>query len=160
MYRRIVMGLIAAALLAVVGPAAVPTRAQEKAEKAIPHVHGPHVACAKACAECTLHCDSCFHHCSRLILEGKKEHARTMYLCNDCATTCAAAAQIVSRNGPLSVTICESCAKACDICGEACEKVPSDEHMTACAKACRACAKACRDMIEHAGHQAKTKESR
>ena len=67
------------------------------------------------------------------------------------AEFCAAAAKIVSRQGPMASTICESCAKACDICGAACEKFPKDEHMTRCAKECRLCAKACRDMLKHAG---------
>jgi hypothetical protein len=158
MVRRIVMGLFGVALLALIGPAQGWTKEDVVIQKS-PHAHGPHTVCAKACAECTLHCDSCFAHCSHLVADGKKEHMSTMYLCNDCATTCAAAAQIVSRNGPLSATICESCAKACDTCGAACEKHPADEHMAACAKACRTCATACRDMIKHAGHAVETKRN-
>jgi hypothetical protein len=51
----------------------------------------------------------------------------------------------------MSGTICESCAKACDICGAACEKFPDDEHMKRCAQECRECAKACREMLKHVG---------
>ena len=120
------------------------------------HLHGPFSACAKACAQCMLACDSCHHHCERLVAEGKKDHVKTMRLCNDCGAICAVAAQLASRDGPLSVTLCDACAKACDTCGAACKKF-EDEHMQACAKACAACAKACRDMIEHAGHQGESK---
>jgi hypothetical protein len=154
MYRRILMGLLGAAVLAL---AAAPTQGQDKDKVAPPHAHGPHAICARACADCALHCDSCFHHCAHLVVEGKKDHAAAAVLCNDCATVCGAAAHIVGRHGPLSVTICESCAKSCDVCAESCEKFPSDEHMAACAKSCRACAKACREMITHVGHGAEKK---
>ncbi len=157
MYRRIGMGVLGLALLALVGPAGVPTRAEDAAEKAS-HAHGYFDVCAKACADCQLQCDSCHHHCAHLVAEGKKDHFATMRLCNDCAAVCAVSARIASGHGPLSVTICESCAKACDICGAACEKHPSDEHMVKCAKACRDCAKACRDMIQHAGHASTEKK--
>jgi hypothetical protein len=116
-------------------------------------MHAMH-KCAKACADCMLECDSCAHHCAKLVLKGEKKHARTMATCVDCGTVCGAAAQIVARHGPLAVTICESCAKSCDTCGKACREVgPDDDHMKRCAKACEDCAKACRDMIRHAGHE-------
>jgi hypothetical protein len=97
-------------------------------------------------------CEMCARHCADLVAAGRKEHLKTLGTCADCAEFCAAAARIVSRNGPMSVTICEACAKACDTCGAACEKFASDEHMRRCAQECRECAKACRDMIQHAGH--------
>ena len=128
--------------------ALVPARAGAKAE----HRHEMFEKCAKACFDCSRECASCFHHCAHLVADGKKEHAKTMHLCNDCGTICAAAGELAGRAGPLSATLCDACAKACDICGEACEKFPDDKHMTACAKACRDCAKACREMVKHAGH--------
>jgi hypothetical protein len=157
MVRRIVIASLAVILLALVGPAGISTRAEDAAVKP-PHAHSHFDVCAKACADCMLQCDSCQHHCAHLVAEGKKDHFNTLRLCGDCAAVCAAAARITSGHGPLSTTICDSCAKACDTCGAACEKFPSDEHMTSCAKACRACAKACRDMIEHAGHAPKEKK--
>jgi hypothetical protein len=156
MVRRIFVATLGVACLVLAGPIGASPRAEDNAVKA-PHAHSHFDVCAKACADCMLHCDSCHHHCAHLVAEGKKEHFNTMRLCSDCAAVCAAAARVTSGHGPLSVTICESCAKACDTCAAACEKTPSDEHMAACAKACRACAKACRDMIEHAGHNTKPK---
>jgi len=114
--------------------------------------HGQHEKCAKACADCALKCSSCSAHCTHLVLDGKKEHAKTMRLCQDCAAICATAAKVAGRVGPLAVTICESCAKCCDTCGKACEEHPGDKHMAECAKACKDCAKACREMIEHSKH--------
>ena len=36
--------------------------------------------CAKACADCQLHCDSCFHHCAELAAKGEAVQARTQAL--------------------------------------------------------------------------------
>jgi hypothetical protein len=155
MFRRTVLGLVGMAVLALVGLGGSATPAQEKvAKKEAPHEHGDTHKCAIACAQCMLACEACAHHCATLVIDGKKEHARTMGTCVDCGEYCGLAAKVVARQGPLAVTACEGCAKACDQCGTACEKHPEDEHMKACAKACRDCAKACRDMIEHAGHGA------
>src|SRR5262249_36238578 len=105
--------------------------------------------CAKACADCQRHCDWCFHHCAKLVENGKKEHAKSMNLCLDCGELCSTTARLTGRHSPLSGTVCDACAKACDVCAESCEKVSSDKHMAACAKSCRDCAKECREMIKH-----------
>ena len=105
-------------------------------------------ACAKACSDCQRQCDSCATHCGNQLAEGKKEHLMTLMTCQDCATVCAAAAQIVSRVGPFSEVICVSCADACSRCGKECQKFPADEHMKQCAEACRNCEKACREMAK------------
>ena len=109
----------------------------------------PFEQCAKACTDCLRECESCAHHCAHLVAAGKKDHLRTLGTCADCAELCTAAGKIVSRHGPLTGTICESCAKACAACAAECEKVAEDEHMKRCAKACRDCEKACRDMLDH-----------
>ena len=103
--------------------------------------------CAKACADCQIDCDSCFHHCAELIATGDKTYAKAMLLCVDCADLCATAARLVARQSPLCTLACEACAKACDECAAECEKFPSDKHLARCAQSCRACAKACREMI-------------
>lgn len=114
--------------------------------------HAKHFAdCAKACADCQLQCDMCFKHCLGLLTEGKKEHAKTVQTCADCAEFCKLAATLTARQSPFAATACEGCAKACDECAAACEKFPDDKHMSACAKSCRDCAKACREMVKHVG---------
>ncbi len=157
MSRRILLGAAGAAALALICLTGLDASAGGKAaggkgtgEKG--HHHGAFEKCAKACTECLRECESCAHHCAHLVAAGKKEHFKTLGTCIDCSDFCAAAARIVSRHGPMATTICESCAKACDTCGAACEKHMDDQHMTRCAKACRDCARECREMIKHAGH--------
>ena len=117
------------------------------------HPHGEHfAACAKACGDCQLHCDACFHHCATLLTAGSKDHAKSMHACVDCAECCKLAATLSARQSPFAAAACECCAKCNDECATACEKFPDDKHMAACAKACRECAKACRDMIKHLAH--------
>jgi hypothetical protein len=116
--------------------------------------HGSNMdQCATACAECMRACESCASHCAHMVASGDKEHLVTLGTCSDCGEICAAAAKIVSRQGPMAGTICEACAKACDTCCAACEKFPQDKHMNECAKACRDCAKACRNMLQHIGQE-------
>jgi hypothetical protein len=153
----ILLGLLAVGLFALSGYG---TAQDEKpAEKHNHEAHaGPSQHCAVACSTCMRECESCAHHCARLVAGGHKDHMRTLGTCSDCAEFCAAAAKIVSRHGPLANTMCESCAKACDSCGAACEKFSDDTHMQACAKACRDCAKACRTMIQETGQANATGE--
>jgi hypothetical protein len=123
-------------------------RAQDKA----PEHHEHFAACAKACADCQVSCDSCFHHCAALVAEGKKDHVKTMHTCVDCGECCKLAATLAARGSPFAKDACDCCAKCCDECAKACEKFPDDKHMAACAKSCRDCAKACREMIKHLAH--------
>jgi hypothetical protein len=137
---------------AAVAVTATQVRAEDKAEVK-DHPHNEHfAACAKACADCQQHCDMCFHHCATLLAEGKKEHAKTMHACVDCADCCKLAATLSARNSPFAKYACECCAKCNDECAAGCEKFPDDKHMAACAKSCRDCAKACREMIKHLAH--------
>jgi hypothetical protein len=108
-------------------------------------------ACSKACSDCQRECDSCGTHCAHLLSKGNQEHLATLMTCQDCATICAAASQIVARGGPFSATICDSCATACAECAKACAKNPDDRFMQACAEECRKCEKACRSMLKHTG---------
>lgn len=107
------------------------------------------LACAKACSDCQRACHSCSTHCSQLVAQGHKEHLETMMKCQDCATVCAAAAEIVARGGPFALLICDACSKACEQCAVACEKFPDDKQMKACAEECRRCEKACKEMLKH-----------
>jgi hypothetical protein len=84
-----------------------------------------------------------------MVAMGKKDNLEAIGTCTDCAEFCAAASRIVSRSGPMSATICESCAKACDICAAVCEQFDYDNQMRRCAEQCRNCAAACRDMLKH-----------
>ena len=143
-------GGVVALALGIVGLVAftVQGRTQEKKVDHMEH-NAMMQSCAKACSDCQRACDSCATHCAHLLTEGKKEHLKSLANCQDCATVCAAPAQIVSRGGPHSVLICESCVKSCDQCAKACEAFPDDKHMKACAEECRKCEKACKAMVKH-----------
>jgi hypothetical protein len=110
--------------------------------------HHHFMTCAKACSDCALQCDSCYHHCLHLLKEGKKEHERSMRLCVDCAEVCRLAATLSARESHLAVYACDGCAKSCDDCAALCETSKDDKHMADCARSCRDCAKACREMIK------------
>ena len=147
MDRRESLAALGAAAVGLTGLTSGQARAQD------PHAHDDHFsACAKACGECQLHCDACFHHCATLLAAGKKEHEKTMHACVDCAECCKLAATLSARNSPFAKAACECCAKCNDECATACEKFPDDKHMAMCAKSCRDCAKACREMIKHMTH--------
>jgi hypothetical protein len=106
------------------------------------------IVCAKACDDCARHCETCAAHCASLLVEGRKEHHRTLRLCLDCAAFCQAASSITAKDGPMSDLICKSCAEACKMCGDECDKHPADPIMKRCAEECHKCEKACRDMVK------------
>ena len=115
--------------------------------------HNEHfMQCAKACDDCGRTCDACSAHCLKLVAEGKKEHLKTLQLCQDCATACRASSSIVARQGPCSGMICTACADCCKMCAEACEKFTDDPTMKHCAEECRKCEKSCREMLKHLEH--------
>jgi hypothetical protein len=150
-------------VLSVCGVVAAGSGSMLADERAPEGKHAGHSRCAKACADCLLQCASCAHHCGHLVATGKdegKKHLMTAAICTDCADICAAAANMVGRQGPLANVICESCAKACDRCGDRCEKFTTDQHMQRCAKSCRDCAAACREMLKHLGHEHEAQSGR
>ena len=151
MKTRKVAGISVVALALAIGCVAVFAQQGQSQEKQGAHQehNAAMQACAKACSDCQRACDTGATHCAHLLGEGKAEHLATLMSCQDCATICGAASQIVARGGPDSVLICECCAKACDQCGSACEKSSGDKHMQACAEECRKCEKACQGMMKH-----------
>ena len=132
-------------------PKAEPVKADVKAEH--PEHDAMMMACAKACSVCQRMCDMCATHCSHMLAEGKKEHAKTLATCLDCSTICSAASQVVARGGPFSHMVCLACADCCAKCAKACEMHPDDKHMKMCAEECRKCEKACAEMVKHMGRK-------
>lgn len=114
-----------------------------------PHKHhGSH--CAEACAACANACSACVEHCLGEVASGRKAHAQTLKLCNDCGDLCSLAARVESRNGTLRRVICEACLKGCEQCAAECSQYKDQPHMVECAKACLVCAAACRESLGHA----------
>src|SRR5215471_893101 len=95
MSRRRTLASLAALTAVLALLARLPARADDKPAA---H-HEMHEKCAKACFDCSRECASCFHHCAHLVADGKKEHTKTMHLCNDCGTICAAAGELSARVG-------------------------------------------------------------
>jgi hypothetical protein len=149
MKTRIFGGIGATMLaLAIVSGAVLAQQGQTPGNKGdhIEH-HAMLQACAKACSDCQRSCDLCVTHCSHLLADSKKEYLTTLTNCQDCATVCTAAAQIMARGGPFSTTICTACVEACSFCAKECEKFPSDMQMKSCAEECRKCETVCKAMV-------------
>src|SRR5438105_5030422 len=98
MNRRMMLGMLMTASLVLAGGAGLNTYAGGKTKVKTSgedaHTHGHFMKCAKECADCQQQCDSCFHHCAKLVADGKKEHAKAMHLCVDCADLCATAGRL------------------------------------------------------------------
>ena len=88
-------------ILAIISVVALAPRGPTQEKTVVPMKHsGMMQACAKACSDCQRECDLCASHCAHLLAEDKKEHLTTLETCQDCATVCSAAAQIVAQRRP------------------------------------------------------------
>ena len=146
MCKQLVVPVVAFAVMPFLSSASA--REDDKATAAQEKQRAAFVACAQVCGECSVICNACAEHCTKLIANGHKEHLKTQQRCHDCATLCEAAASISARGGPFADLACNVCAEACKRCGDACEQFKSDPEMKRCAEECRKCEKACRDMIK------------
>jgi len=71
----------------------------------------------------------------------------------DCADICAATGQAASRRTGANTSVVrrliETCAEACRVCGEECERhAARHEHCRICAESCRTCDRACREAAQ------------
>jgi hypothetical protein len=106
----------------------------------------PLIACIEECYSCAQTCISCADAC---IAEGMVAELRQCIRLNlDCADVCGATGSLASRragsNQELLRSLIETCALACRVCAEECEKHASrHEHCKVCADECRTCEQAC-----------------
>jgi hypothetical protein len=112
------------------------------------------VRCIELCFDCTQACISCADAC--LGEEMVAELRQCIRLDLDCADICNATGSIASRrtgtNEAVLRRMIETCAEACRICAEECDKhAKRHEHCRICAEACRACERACRDAASSLG---------
>jgi len=142
MHRRECLSVLGATAAGLAAVSATSAQAQHSAQ-----LDKVHEECYDACAECAKSCDMMFHHCARLLAEGKKEHARPMHMAADCAEFCKLSATMIARHSPLMVHSCQACAEACKACASACSKFDSAE-MKACAETCKKCEESCREMVK------------
>jgi hypothetical protein len=116
-----------------------------------PHVRGSTndalIRCIEACYDCAQTCTVCADAC--LGEDMVKDLIQCIRLNLDCADVCAATGQIASRRtGTNELTIkhmIETCADACRLCGDECERHARMEHCRICAESCRRCEQACRE---------------
>src|SRR5436309_11477708 len=98
----VVLGLLAAALLAGGATLTAGGKAEAGGKKKVEIPAKAFDHCAKACGMCAGECERCSHHCLKMILAGKKDHEKTLRSCDDCAELCVAAGRIMARRGPFS----------------------------------------------------------
>lgn len=115
-----------------------------------PHLRGSTsdalIRCIEACYDCAQTCTVCADAC--LGENMVKDLVQCIRLNLDCADVCVTTGQIASRRtGTNELTIkqmIETCADACRLCGDECERHTHMEHCRLCAEACRHCEQACR----------------
>ena len=148
----LVVGVITLAL-SVIPSAAM---ADQHKDHAAHHAgHGDHamvgaesLKCSEACSTCARSCNSCVTHCISEVKSGNANHAESLKVCQDCATICSAASEIMARGGPLSDAICKACIASCDECIAVCKKFPNDQHMQSCMKDAQNCKASCEAMLK------------
>lgn len=104
------------------------------------------ITCIEACYACAQTCTSCADAC---VAEDEIAQLRQCIRLNvDCADICGATGSLASRragsNQEVLRTMIETCALACRVCAEECEKhAGRHEHCKVCAEECRRCEQAC-----------------
>jgi hypothetical protein len=104
------------------------------------------VYCYASAEACTVCADSCLADSN--VAELRQCIRRTL----DCADICSTVASIASRrtgdNLAVIRSMLESCAMACRVCAEDCERHAGlHDHCRICAEACRDCEEACRTAL-------------
>lgn len=108
------------------------------------------VKCIDACFECAQCCTTCADAC--LAEEMADMLARCIRTDLDCADICNVTGRILSRLTQPSSDILhaqlETCAAACRVCAEECDKHASKhDHCRICAECCRMCAESCKRVM-------------
>jgi hypothetical protein len=103
---------------------------------------------------CFQTCTACADAC--LSEDLVKELTKCIRTNQDCATTCAATVEVLSRHtgydANITRTQLEACIAACKACGDECaQHAEMHEHCAVCAEACRACEQACRELLSAIG---------
>jgi hypothetical protein len=117
-------------------------------------VNGALIHCIEECYDCGQACVSCADAC---IVEDEVAALRQCIRLNlDCSDTCFATASIATRrtgsNEELLRSMLETCAVACRLCAEECEKHASHHaHCRVCAEVCRRCEEACEGAVRTVG---------
>lgn len=107
--------------------------------------------CIEACIECSATCTACSDACLG------EEHVAALTYCIslnlDCSSICDSTGKLllrqISHNRALAGAMLVTCAEACRLCAEECERhAGMHEHCRICAEACRGCERACRRLFQ------------
>jgi len=110
------------------------------------NISEPLIACIEACYDCAQTCTSCADAC---LAESDVARLKQCIRLNlDCADICHATGSLASRragsNQEMLRSMIETCAQACRLCAEECEKHAAHHaHCKVCAQECRRCEQAC-----------------
>lgn len=112
------------------------------------------IRCIEECYGCAQTCTSCADAC--LGEEMVQQLRQCIRLNLDCADICMVTGTMATRrtgsNEELLHRMIETCAMACRLCAEECERhAQHHEHCRVCAEACRRCEEACRSAMSGMG---------
>lgn len=112
------------------------------------------IDCIEECLGCAQTCVSCADAC--LAENNVAELRQCIRLNLDCADVCLATGAIGTRragsNETLLRSLLETCALACRLCAEECERhAGHHEHCRICGEACRDCEEACEGALRTVG---------
>jgi Domain of Unknown Function (DUF326) len=111
------------------------------------------VACIDACVDCAQACTACADAC--LSEDMVAELTKCIRTNLDCADICDATGRVLSRHtgydANLTRAVLQTCAQACQTCGNECAQHTHMRHCQVCADACRRCEQACRQLLDALG---------
>ena len=106
------------------------------------------IRCIEECYDCAQACTACADAClgEHMVLQL----TQCIRLNQDCADACLATGAVGTRrtgsNPEVIRSMLETCALACRVCGEECERhAGTHEHCRICAESCRRCEQACQE---------------
>lgn len=101
--------------------------------------------CIDECNRCSQACYECFEAC----INEPDLNARRSCIKNliECSRMCEMSSGLMSMNGQFVKEHCSMCATICDACAKECDMF-KDEHCQKCANECRACSNECRKMTD------------
>ena len=110
-------------------------------------------ACIDACVDCAQACTACADAC--LSEDMVAELTKCIRTNLDCADICDATGRVLSRHtgydANLTRAVLQTCAQACQSCGNECAEHTQMRHCQVCAEACRRCEQACRQLLDALG---------
>jgi Domain of Unknown Function (DUF326). len=124
-----------------------------------PHVRGNTndalIHCIEECYDCAQTCITCADAC--LGEDKVAELVQCIRLNMDCADVCNATGAVATRrsgsNEAVIRAMLESCATACRLCAEECERhAQMHQHCRICAEECRSCEDSCRKAMQSMAH--------